>query len=119
MSEIGRIEHHIVAALHRHGNVEVSWKKRPIDLRVNIEAVEEPLAYPVTVVIRDVDDDIVPPEIIQARYLIACDGAHSWTRKPLNIPLVGYLTDSTWGEWPLESPYDCHKYGLPLRRNQE
>ncbi|KAB8261465.1 hypothetical protein BDV32DRAFT_137326 [Aspergillus pseudonomiae] len=67
----GRIEHHIVAALHRHGNVEVSWKKRPIDLRVNIEAVEEPLAYPVTVVIRDVDDDIVPPEIIQARYLIA------------------------------------------------
>ncbi|KNG91250.1 FAD binding domain protein [Aspergillus nomiae NRRL 13137] len=93
----GRIEHHMVAALHRHGNVEVSWKKRPIGLRVNIEAVEEPLAYPVTVAIRDVDDDIAPPEIIQARYLIACDGAHSWTRKHLNIPLVGDLTDSSWG----------------------
>ncbi|KAJ5789887.1 uncharacterized protein N7518_006898 [Penicillium psychrosexuale] len=36
-------------------------------------------------------------ETIRAKYLIGCDGAHSWTRKQLNIPVEGSNTDHIWG----------------------
>jgi phenol 2-monooxygenase len=35
-------------------------------------------------------------EIVKAKYLIGCDGAHSWTRKQVNIPLEGSSTDHIW-----------------------
>ena len=35
-------------------------------------------------------------ETIRAKYLIGCDGAHSWTRKQLNIPVEGSNTDHIW-----------------------
>lgn len=35
-------------------------------------------------------------ETIKAKYLIGCDGAHSWTRKQLNIPVEGSNTDHIW-----------------------
>lgn len=35
-------------------------------------------------------------EIVKAKYLIGCDGAHSWTRKQVNIPLEGSTTDHVW-----------------------
>lgn len=35
-------------------------------------------------------------EIVKAKYLIGCDGAHSWTRKQLNIPVEGSNTDHIW-----------------------
>lgn len=36
-------------------------------------------------------------EIVKAKYLVGTDGAKSWTRKQLNIPLEGNQTDSVWG----------------------
>ncbi|CAG7977703.1 unnamed protein product [Penicillium nalgiovense] len=36
-------------------------------------------------------------ETIKAKYLIGCDGAHSWTRKQLSIPVEGSNTDHIWG----------------------
>ncbi|OQE41166.1 hypothetical protein PENCOP_c005G06220 [Penicillium coprophilum] len=36
-------------------------------------------------------------ETIKAKYLIGCDGAHSWTRKQLKIPVEGSTTDHVWG----------------------
>jgi phenol 2-monooxygenase len=35
-------------------------------------------------------------EIVKAKYLIGCDGAHSWTRRQVNIPLEGSTTDHIW-----------------------
>lgn len=35
-------------------------------------------------------------EVIRAKYLIGCDGAHSWTRKQVNIPMEGSNTDHIW-----------------------
>jgi phenol 2-monooxygenase len=35
-------------------------------------------------------------EIVKAKYLIGCDGAHSWTRKQLDIPVEGSNTDHIW-----------------------
>ncbi|KAK5996176.1 Phenol 2-monooxygenase fsqG [Cladobotryum mycophilum] len=87
----------MVTSALEDGKVEVVWKKQPVDLQVDLEAIEDPLAYPITVLVRNANDKNAPLEVIQARYLIACDGARSWTRKHLKIPLVGDLTDSTWG----------------------
>lgn len=35
-------------------------------------------------------------EILKAKFIIGCDGAHSWTRKQVNIPLEGSSTDHIW-----------------------
>lgn len=35
-------------------------------------------------------------ETIRAKYLIGCDGAHSWTRKQLGISTEGSNTDHIW-----------------------
>lgn len=36
-------------------------------------------------------------ETIEAKYMIGCDGAHSWTRKQLGYTLDGEQTDYIWG----------------------
>ncbi|EOD44721.1 putative phenol 2- protein [Neofusicoccum parvum UCRNP2] len=36
-------------------------------------------------------------EVVKAKYVIGCDGAHSWTRKQLGIQLEGAATDFIWG----------------------
>lgn len=36
-------------------------------------------------------------ETIKAKYLLGCDGAHSWTRQELGIPLEGSQTQHVWG----------------------
>lgn len=35
-------------------------------------------------------------EVVKARYLIACDGARSWTRDQMGIPMEGSSTDHIW-----------------------
>lgn len=36
-------------------------------------------------------------EIIRAKYMIGCDGAHSWTRRQLGFQMQGEQTDFIWG----------------------
>lgn len=36
-------------------------------------------------------------ERIKAKYLLACDGAHSWTRRQMGLPMEGEQTDFVWG----------------------
>lgn len=36
-------------------------------------------------------------ETVRAKYLIGCDGAHSWVRKQLGFQMVGEATDNIWG----------------------
>ena len=40
-------------------------------------------------------------EEIYAKYVVGCDGAHSWTRKKLDIQLEGDFSDSVFGLSPL------------------
>lgn len=35
-------------------------------------------------------------EIVRAKYMIGCDGAHSWTRKQLGFHLEGEQTEYLW-----------------------
>ncbi|ODQ78129.1 hypothetical protein BABINDRAFT_93310 [Babjeviella inositovora NRRL Y-12698] len=36
-------------------------------------------------------------ELIKCKYVIGCDGAHSWVRKQLGIDMIGDTTDLVWG----------------------
>jgi hypothetical protein len=36
-------------------------------------------------------------EILRAKYMVGCDGAHSWTRRQLGFELHGEPTDFIWG----------------------
>ncbi|PSK34046.1 Ubiquinone biosynthesis monooxygenase COQ6, mitochondrial [Elsinoe australis] len=36
-------------------------------------------------------------EVIRAKYVVGCDGAHSWTRRQLGYKLEGEPTDYIWG----------------------
>ncbi|KAF1830047.1 hypothetical protein BDW02DRAFT_573430 [Decorospora gaudefroyi] len=36
-------------------------------------------------------------ETVRAKYMVGCDGAHSWTRKQLGFELEGEPTDYIWG----------------------
>lgn len=36
-------------------------------------------------------------QIIHSKYVIGCDGAHSWTRKQLGVTMEGDQTDHVWG----------------------
>lgn len=36
-------------------------------------------------------------EVLRAKYVVGCDGAHSWTRKQLGFELEGEPTDYIWG----------------------
>lgn len=41
-------------------------------------------------------------ETIRTRFLVGCDGAHSWTRKYFEIPMIGQKVDSVWGEFSIK-----------------
>lgn len=43
------------------------------------------------------DKAVVGLEKIQAKYVVGCDGAHSWTRTQLGLSLEGEQTDYIWG----------------------
>ena len=36
-------------------------------------------------------------EIVKAKYVIGCDGAHSWVRRQLGFEMEGEPTDFVWG----------------------
>lgn len=40
-------------------------------------------------------------EVGQAKYVLGCDGAHSWVRKQLGIEHEGETTDFVWGVWEM------------------
>jgi len=62
-------------------------------------------------------------EIVRAKYLVGCDGAHSWTRRQLGFEMQGEATDHIWAvlgtQWNLLRRYLTNNqrrhpnYGLP------
>lgn len=45
------------------------------------------------------EQDDVEEEVVKAKYVVGCDGAHSWTRKTLgkDFEMRGEMTDFIWG----------------------
>lgn len=57
-------------------------------------------------------------EIIRTKFLVGCDGAHSWTRKFFEIPMIGQRVDSVWGEFSIIIQLaSVHGHSLEYRGN--
>ena len=113
----GKIESLLLDNIRKYRDLEVEYSKVPSDIYINEKVLGDPDEYPFVVMLHPVDNSPAEPlkgvgdptkialasvsgtrESVRARYVIACDGAHSWTRKRFTIPFDGDQTDSLWGE---------------------
>ncbi|KAI5895588.1 uncharacterized protein SCHCODRAFT_02619840 [Schizophyllum commune H4-8] len=82
----------------RSMGVEVERSVVPTSLDIVEESMKESEAYAVKVCLASADSaDVIPNEVVSARFVIGTDGARSWTRKALGIILEGEQTDLYWG----------------------
>jgi phenol 2-monooxygenase len=49
-------------------------------------------------------------EVVNAKYMIGCDGAHSWTRRQIGSELQGEPTDFIWGVLDIVPITDFRKF---------
>lgn len=120
----GRLERFILDSIRQYSDLEIERAIIAEFLDYDETLEGDPSAYPITVQLRtlheeeanapsgldrrnllpDDCDDLIQKsrerrtktEIVKVKYLIGCDGAHSWTRKQVNIPLEGSSTDHIW-----------------------
>ncbi|KAF8598854.1 hypothetical protein BDV93DRAFT_609581 [Ceratobasidium sp. AG-I] len=73
--------------------VVVEQGTRPTQLSVSsdVTSLDD---YPVTMVLENAEGKT---ETVRAKYVIGCDGAHSWTRAQLGIDMVGVTSNDVWG----------------------
>ena len=98
----GRIERFIIDAMKEQTNIEVERGVIPEELELDHTQAEEQDAYPITVKVQhpkgqENGRSECMLETIRARYLLGCDGAHSWTRQQLDFTMEGEQTDFIWG----------------------
>ncbi|KAJ3931834.1 MAG: FAD binding domain-containing protein [Lentinula lateritia] len=67
----------------------------PISIEVNEDSVADPDAHPVKVTVKNVDSS--ETEVVHAKYVVGADGAHSWIRRNLQIPVDESSTPYVWG----------------------
>lgn len=86
------------------GYVEVRRRTAPTSLYIDESLVHQhdKSSFPIRVELVPVagDGDASGDgtrEAIEAKYLLGCDGAHSWVRKQLGLTLDGDSRDVDWG----------------------
>lgn len=120
----GRLERFILDSIKQYSDLEIERGIIAESFEYDETLEGDPDAYPITVQLRTLSeeeanspsaldrsnllpddwDDLIQKsrkrqtktEVVKVKYLIGCDGAHSWTRKQVNIPLEGSSTDHIW-----------------------
>ncbi|KAK9459737.1 FAD binding domain-containing protein [Lipomyces oligophaga] len=130
----GRIESWFIESIEKtsRGKITVERGMLPVSIEIDESKISEASAYPVSVLIKKLDEDTALPdqyggkvanglfrafegdqekyyssveptetdssfELVHAKYVVGCDGAHSWVRKQLGIEMEGESTDYVWG----------------------
>lgn len=110
----GHIEKFFLEWLAEHSSIKVERAILPEELELDHSGSENFDAYPITVKVRRLDEEasinsriddlylknqnkVGSTEIIRTKYVIGCDGAHSWTRRQLGFVMEGEQTDFIWG----------------------
>ncbi|CCM01361.1 uncharacterized protein FIBRA_03411 [Fibroporia radiculosa] len=80
-------------------HVERPLMPTSIELSQDEAVLKDPTSHPAKVVLKrlDVSEGKPDTEIVYAKYVVGCDGAHSWIRKEFNITMEGEQTDYIWG----------------------
>ncbi|KAE9365138.1 putative phenol 2-monooxygenase [Stipitochalara longipes BDJ] len=88
-----RVNGLLLGAMKRFNGQSVDYDYSVKSVEVDSEKVGDPDAYCVTVnTVRHGNE-----EVFKAKYVLACDGAHSAVRKSLGFKMIGDSTDSVWG----------------------
>ena len=98
----GHVEDAILKDLKEYPNVEIRFAARPISLVVDSEsqAQERSIALTVESFQGACSEDAKSRNTLtlcRARYLIGCDGAHSWVRPQFGVMQEGESGNSRWG----------------------
>ncbi|GES66508.1 phenol 2-monooxygenase [Aspergillus terreus] len=88
-----RINGLLIEAMRRFNNQEIDYGYDVKHLEVDSQLAKDPSAYPVKVITKK-DGKLVE---FEAKYALACDGAHSMVRRALDFNMLGDSTDAVWG----------------------
>lgn len=103
-------------------HIDVKRETTPTSLEIDYDVIDDHDAYPIRVNIENVPSDPKTPSdgidtpnselsesnsddsgyagmgtTVEAKYILGCDGAHSWLRKQLGLRLEGESYGDTWG----------------------
>lgn len=97
-----RIETILAEEVLGSGYVQIRRRTVPTSLSVDEALVHNhsKSCYPIRVALMDLEGEASArgsQEIIEAKYLLGCDGAHSWVRNQLGLKLEGATRDVSWG----------------------
>ncbi|KDQ61459.1 hypothetical protein JAAARDRAFT_30898 [Jaapia argillacea MUCL 33604] len=70
-----------------------------IELSQDEAELKDPQSYPIKVTLQNLDaaEGVSDTEVVRAKYLIGCDGAHSFVRRNFGIEMEGEQTEYVWG----------------------
>ncbi|KAF9883020.1 hypothetical protein FE257_004333 [Aspergillus nanangensis] len=88
-----RINMLLIESMRRFNNQEIDYGYDIQNVEVDSNLASNPSAYPVKVT-AEKDGKV---EHFEAKYAMACDGAHSTVRRALGYKMVGDSSDAVWG----------------------
>ncbi|KAJ5641818.1 hypothetical protein N7490_005818 [Penicillium lividum] len=88
-----RINGLLIERMEEYNDQRIDYGYNVTDVQVASATASDPGSYPVTVTAeRDGKE-----EQFAAKYVLACDGAHSVVRKALGFKMIGDSSDAVWG----------------------
>lgn len=104
-----RIETLLHELIQQSPNVQFRRETVPVSLNIDEDLVDNhnQHSYPIRMKLAPVNATTIngngapqkngDANLIEAKYLLGCDGAHSWVRKQLGLKLEGASRDVSWG----------------------
>lgn len=94
-------------------------------IEINKSLIANEDAYPITVTLRrgkealadgtgGAGDEPGEESIVECKYMIGCDGAHSWVREKLGITMEGAQTEPVWGGMDIVPVTDFREHPIQI-----
>ncbi|KAJ5259442.1 hypothetical protein N7478_012423 [Penicillium angulare] len=120
----GQIEEYLMEYVQAQRHIEVKRETTPTSFEIDHETIDDHDAFSIRVNLENVPSNSnseTPPDspessdsglsnalsydsgyagmgkTVEAKYILGCDGAHSWLRKQLGLSLEGESYDDSWG----------------------
>ncbi|KAJ5927833.1 hypothetical protein N7466_006789 [Penicillium verhagenii] len=88
-----RINGLLIERMQAYNDQQIDYGYNVTDVQVDSASASDPDSYPVTVTAEREGKT----ESFAAKYVLACDGAHSVVRKALGYKMIGDSSDAVWG----------------------
>lgn len=93
----GQIEAELLSVI-TNSSVQVLRQTSPISFELDINSVNDFNAHCVNVRLETRhNDNTIRQHSVKARFVLGCDGAHSWVRKQIGLQMEGNGIDESWG----------------------